>query len=149
MDTLFGLPAHPLIVHFPIVAIPTLAVVAILVALRTSARERYGLAVIAFGIVTTIATFLAAASGTSLAEDVGKVEAISSHQRHGETLRLLVLSVTVLLTFQTLDLRKRGVQHDALAKFLSIAIIIAAVLSVVWTVLTGHSGAESVWGFLS
>jgi len=149
MDTLFGLPAHPLIVHLPIVAIPTLAVVAILVALRTSARERYGLAVIAFGIVTTIATFLAAASGTSLAEEVGKVESISSHQQHGETLRLLVLLVTILLILQVVDLRKRGPQRDATARFFSLAIIIAAVLSVVWTVLTGHSGAESVWGFLS
>ncbi len=149
MDSLFGLPAHPLLVHLPIVAIPVLSILAIVMALKPSVRERYGPGVIVLAVITTITTFLAAASGTSLAEDVGKVEAIAEHQQHGETLRLLVLLLTLMVIAQTIDTRRRGHQRDVASTLLAVAVLASAVLSVVWVVRTGHSGAESVWGFLS
>ena len=71
MLRLFGLPAHPLLVHFPVVAIPTLSLVALIMAIRPAFRERYGIAISLLGVVTTIATFLAAASGEALSDEFG------------------------------------------------------------------------------
>lgn len=149
MDSLFGLPAHPLLVHFPVVAIPVLAILAIVMVLRQSVRERYGTAAIVLGVITTIATFLAAASGTALAEDVGKVETITEHREHGETLRVLVLLLTLMLIIQAGDIRRRGQQRDTASTLMAIGVLASAVLSVIWVIRTGHSGADSVWGFLS
>jgi hypothetical protein len=49
LDTFHGLPAHALIVHFTVVALPTAALAGIVVALWPWARRRFGLLV---GLVT-------------------------------------------------------------------------------------------------
>ena len=42
MDTIAGLPAHPLFVHLAVVAIPLTAVLAILASIWPAARRRLG-----------------------------------------------------------------------------------------------------------
>ena len=144
-----GLPAHPLLVHVPVVAIPTMAIFAITLAIRPTFRQRYGVALIAFGLFTTIMTFLAAASGASLAEDVAKVDLIAEHRGHGETLRLIVLGLWLTTVVRVVQSRRDGDRKDPAAFVVGLGVVVLAVLSVIWAVRTGHSGADSVWGFLT
>ncbi|HST67259.1 MAG TPA: hypothetical protein VLM05_18935 [Mycobacteriales bacterium] len=55
LDTFHGLPTHALIVHFTVVALPTAAIGAIIVALWPWARRRFGVLV---GLLTIVAVAL-------------------------------------------------------------------------------------------
>jgi hypothetical protein len=55
LNTFHGLPTHALIVHFTVVALPTAAITAIIVALWPWARRRYGVLV---GLLTIVAVAL-------------------------------------------------------------------------------------------
>lgn len=148
MLRLFGLPAHPLLVHFPVVAIPTLSLVALIMAIRPAFRERYGIAISLLGVVTTIATFLAAASGEALSDEFGFTdEVIGDHRSLGETLRLFVLGLTVTVVALT-AFGRRGNDNEKSPAVLPLGVItfVFAALSLVWTIRTGHAGASSVWG---
>jgi len=148
MLRLFGLPAHPLLVHFPVVAIPTLSLVALIMAIRPAFRERYGIAISLLGVVTTIATFLAAASGEALSDEFGFTdEVIGDHRSLGETLRLFVLGLTVTVVALT-AFGRRGNDNEKNPAVLPLGVItfVFAALSLVWTIRTGHAGASSVWG---
>lgn len=148
MSRLFGLPAHPLLVHFPVVAIPTLSIVALFIALRPSFRERYGLATIVLGVVTTIATFLAASSGESLSDEFGFTDdIIGEHRSLGETLRLFVLGLTVAIIALVAAARRANEERRSPAVLpLGILTLAFSALSLVWVIRTGHAGASSVWG---
>lgn len=148
MSRLFGLPAHPLLVHFPVVAIPALSIIALFIAFRPSFRERYGLPTVLLGVVTTIATFLAAASGESLSDEFGFTdEVIGDHRSLGETLRLFVLGLTVTI-IGVVAAARRVSEGDRSPAVLPLGVLVLAfsALSMVWVIRTGHAGASSVWG---
>jgi len=148
MLRLFDLPAHPLLIHFPIVAIPTLSIVAVVMALRPSFRKRYGITVALLGVVTTIATFLAVSSGQALSEEFGFTdEIIGTHRQLGETLRILVLGVTITVISMAALSRRENIDSKHPASLLSsVGALALAALSMIWVIRTGHEGASSVWG---
>ncbi len=51
MDTLFGLPAHPLLVHIPIVLLPLAAIGVIVMLIKPEWHRRYRWVVLAMGVV--------------------------------------------------------------------------------------------------
>lgn len=147
MLRLFDLPAHPLLIHFPIVAIPTLSIIAVVMALRPTFRTRYGIAATLLGLLTTVATFFAASSGQALSEDFGLTEEfIGKHQSLGETLRIFVLGLTITVLSMTAVERRIAESRHPAAILSSVGAIALAVLSLVWVIRTGHEGARSVWG---
>lgn len=146
---IFGLPLHPLVVHFPVVAIPTLAILGLVMAVAPGFRKRYGVAALILGIVTTVVTFFAATTGNSLNEDLGfSDDFIGLHRRRGDLLRLFVLGLTLSLgAMFGVSRREASSRMDPLTVLTSVLVVAFAVLSTLWTVLTGHSGADAVWGF--
>jgi len=148
METIFDLPAHPLMVHFPAVAIPVLAISSSALVFLPRERERYGVVVMALAVLTVVSTFLAANSGQSLADGLNYPESqIGVHRQFGETLRwfVLILGVSTIAlltragTKRSADFAARG------AMLVRSAVLISALLSVVWAVRTGHEGAKSAW----
>jgi hypothetical protein len=69
IDQIFGLPAHPLFLHVPVIFPPILAVVSILFALRARARQQHGLLWAAFAVVALAATVLAAGAGAAFMDN--------------------------------------------------------------------------------
>src|SRR3954452_24462816 len=67
IHTAFGLPAHPLILHVPVVFVPLLGLAAIALAIRP--RERFALPVAAFSVVTLAATLLTVGAGEAFKDD--------------------------------------------------------------------------------
>jgi len=148
METIFDLPAHPLMVHFPAVAIPILALAAIALVFLPKARVQYRLLVIVLAVVTIVATFLAAKSGQALADGLNyPASQISDHRELGEMLRWFVL----ILGLSTIGMlthvgTERGARLPAKAAVtIKAVVLLSAVLSLVWAVRTGHEGAKSVW----
>src|SRR3954467_4844929 len=65
----FGLPAHPLIIHVPVIFIPILGLAVIASAIWPARLERYAPALAAFAVVANAATLLAVGAGDAFRED--------------------------------------------------------------------------------
>ncbi len=149
IDTLFGLPAHPLIVHAAVVLLPIAAIGLIVVALVPKARRHYAPVVFALALVATVAVGLAQQSGESLEGQVEKTEQVEEHTAQGETVLPWAIAVTIVSAAVAAEpyLRDRlgKVSPKVVAGVLISASVIAGV-GATWTVIeVGHSGATSVW----
>jgi hypothetical protein len=103
MDTVFGLPAHPLLVHVPIVMLPLAAIGVIVMIIRPQWHRRYRWAVLVLGAVGTLGAILAASAGEELERRIEAVEgadAASSWEHHaelGDTARGVAIAFFVVL----------------------------------------------------
>lgn len=138
-----GLPLHPLVVHFPIVLVillPIVAGVALWAIRRGAAPRRAWLAPLAVGLALTVSAFVAVRTGSAQedrVEDVVSERAIHTHEEAGE--RLLVLS-GVLVLVAAAGLAKGTIGHAG--RLLSTA---GAVALVAAGVQVGHSGGQLVY----
>jgi len=146
MESIFELPAHPLMVHFPVVAIPLLSLVAIVLVARPSMRSSWRWFAIGLGVVTAAATILAASSGEALAELLDSEEFVETHESLGKTLRIFVVGLAGSLIALVLLARDEAAARRRLGAGLGAITILFALLSIVWTVRTGHEGAKLTWG---
>jgi uncharacterized membrane protein len=146
MEKLFGLPAHPLLVHLPIVLIPVVAIVAIALSCNRSWRQRFGIALIVMSAVSCVAMFLAKESGEKLFEYMNKAPAIERHESLADTAMLLTFFLFLaIVALVVLHRRKITKPRSPLSVGVSTITILASVLTVVATIQTGHEGAKVTW----
>ncbi len=149
ITTLFGLPAHPLLVHIPIVLLPLVGVGAIVIAVSPRARRRFGTAVLALAGVAFIGTLLAAGSGESLVESVDSSAALRKHVDLAEAMRplafVLLLAIGGVVVVDHLTRRGKPLPRWT-GTALGVATIALAVVTTGWLVAVGHNGAEATWG---
>ena len=143
-EEVWGLPLHPLVIHAVVVLVPLTAVGAVIMALRPRFTKRFGVIVVIGAIVSTVSAFLAKQSGETLA----RTRPVSGeHVMAGEVVPLPVLGFAVLLTvFWLFD---RGVPGNRVRpvwlKLLAVVVVAAAVACTYLVVISGHTGALSVW----
>ena len=157
MERIFGLPAHPLFVHVPIVLIPLVCIGAIAIAIRSSLRRRFGWIFVAASALMVVATLLAVSSGEAFDDLTGNAEPIDRHRDLAEMSRLLVFALFIAVLALVLVGRYRdrsGASGAAGATVawmkpvmtaLAIVTVAAAVSSTVWIARTGHEGTKVVW----
>ena len=157
--SIFGLPAHPLIVHATVVMVPLAAFAVLLHTFVPAARTRLGLttplaALVAVGLVP-----LSTSSGEALQQQVGHSALIQRHTELADGLLPWVIGllvVAVLLTVRdrlarrTRDATATAPARRSLDLVLRPAVIgLLAVVAVVGTtqqvVRIGHSGAQAAW----
>ncbi len=153
LTSIFGLPAHPLFAHIPVVLIPLAAIGAVAM-LWPSVRDRIGWVVVGLVFVAGISTQLAVDSGQGLQEYVRETQLMKDHVRMGENIRPWVLLMFLALLGVMLvarAARRRGAAPEGRDP-LRIAGISLAVLSILfsgmaiyWTYKIGHSGSKAVW----
>jgi hypothetical protein len=149
INTLFGLPAHPLIVHAAVVLLPIAALGLIVVALVPKARRHYAPVVVVLALAATVAVGLAQQSGESLEDSVQRTELVREHTSQGETVLPWAIAVTIVSALVAAEPYVR----DRLGKVspkVATGVLVGASLIVgvgaTWTVIdVGHSGATSVW----
>ncbi len=143
MDSIFfslgGLPIHPLIVHIAVVILPFGAVALISSIYSTKVREKFAVLTLWAIGVGTIATYIAKESGEALAEEFGNPE------KHADYGSLLFSASLALIAFSLNWHGSRKNPERKLHKFLGHFSALLAVVVIVLTVLTGHSGAAAVW----
>lgn len=147
INSLFGLPAHPLIVHAPLVFIPLLAVAIVALVLRPSWRERGGPVLAVCAVSVFGLCMLAAGSGEQLQARVVDTAAVEHHAELGDQLRLIsaLLAAAIVGWVGAMHLRSR---HRLIARAVvplaALAVVLGGVATV-WDVRTGHAGAKAVW----
>ncbi|HAP74692.1 MAG TPA: hypothetical protein DCR14_01245 [Acidimicrobiaceae bacterium] len=160
-DTIGDLPAHPLMVHVPVVLLPLATIGVIAMTVRPHLVRSFGWLVTALAGIGFVGTVLAASSGESLEDDYRESgmaisDTLRDHGEMGETVRLLALLFFVIVLGWMLFLRwRRKVgEEQATAKarkprhiaavLAALAIVSGSVATVTMT-LTAHNGAKSVW----
>lgn len=161
LEKIFGLPAHPLLVHMPVVIIPLAGIIAIVFAFKTEWLDRYGWGLVVLSGLGAFGGILAAGSGEAL-EDMQRragetmTAAAEDHFELGETARnvgilffLVVLAVVAIRWYA----RKRGATEGAwkavgskgAAVVMAVALVLSAGAATYSISKAGHQGAELVW----
>jgi uncharacterized membrane protein len=159
-DKLFDLPAHPLLIHAPIVLLPIAAIVTIVLFVKPTWRATAGWWPLALLAVVVVLMFGAKESGEALidaydrANGEGAVD-IDQHQSLAETTFVMTLVWLVVLAALTVIEQVERLRTGALAAVASNATVrqilsglaaLIGVLATVWLIRTGHEGSTSVWG---
>lgn len=147
MDLVFGIPAHPLIVHAAVVLVPLAAFGVIVLSLVQRWRSKYSglvalLAAVAAGVMP-----LASESGEALARRVEFTDATTKHLELGETGTAAGIAVLVAALAIWWLQRNRGTKltRGIVGKLVPVLAIALALGATAQIVRIGHSGAESVW----
>ncbi|RKQ36810.1 DUF2231 domain-containing protein [Kocuria tytonis] len=149
-----GLPAHPLLVHLSVVAAPLGALLLLLWALVP--RWRRGLRATTVGVnaVALLASVIAKSTGEALLPAMGLSEhAPGQVGPHAQYADLLVVAVGLALgasaclyAAERWLTPERFARRDTLLLVLRVLAMGFAVFALVMTALTGHAGAQLVWG---
>ena len=147
-DLIAGLPLHPLASHLPVVLVPLVALAALAMSYWPSFSRKYGLPVLGLALIAQLSLFVAKVSGESFQERLTvKVE---RHQSYGEIAPFTFIPLLVLLFIRyRMDKTGPGIGSSAVRRMVSILLALSAILALVYIFLTGHSGAESVWGWVA
>ena len=146
MDKIFGLPAHPLMVHLPVVLVPLVAIGAILLAVKKSWRGRFGRVLVVASFVSCVALVLAKQSGEALFVRMNQAPDIARHQNFADTTLILALLLFVAIVGMAVMHHRDGNRKTSkVALIMSVASIAFGVLAMVGTIATGHEGAKVTW----
>jgi uncharacterized membrane protein len=157
LNEIAGLPAHPLLLHVPVVLIPILSGATIALMVRPDWRRRYGMAVAILGVVALVFTILTASAGEAFraSRPIFASSALDEHAELGDQLKaVMALFVGGLVVFLAADLRHGPEVLDKLARLLHrpgmerltrVGLSALALVALVWVVRTGHEGAEVAW----
>ena len=150
MESLFGLPSHPLFVHLPVVAVPAAAVVAVVLAISPPHRRRLSGWLAGLTTVGFVATFMAKESGEAfngvLEDRIGDLA--DDHQQLGEQTMVLVGLFFLASVMTALLERFASIDDTALripATVLAAGAALLGLAASVWMIRTGHEGARIVW----
>jgi uncharacterized membrane protein len=160
LDQLFGLPAHPLLVHMPVVIIPLTLLLAIAAVAWRRGRSVLSLVVAGAATVGMLGAQLAVMSGEPLEERVAENSLIEQHAELGEgarTFAILVFLIAVAYVVREwrgriplpgVDRVRALVAPRAIGIALAVALIASSALTTVWVVRAGHAGADATWSDL-
>jgi hypothetical protein len=149
LNDLFGIPAHPLVVHAAVVLLPIAAIGTAIVAAVPKARRHYAPVVFGVALLATIAVGLAQQSGESLEHRVTENVLVEEHTEQGESVLPWAIAVTAIAgavaIADPLCKRLARVPGNAITAVL-IATALLAGSGATWTVIrVGHSGAKATW----
>lgn len=150
-----GLPLHPLLVHAVVVLIPLTVVAVLLTQFWPAARRRLGIVTPLAALAVLVLVPLTVAAGRSLAELVGPLPKVQTHQHYGQMLLPWVIALFVVAAAQYAWFRW-GVKRNrdsrgalaAVPVLLATASIVVAIGTVILVVVIGDTGARAVWGGL-
>ena len=134
IERAFGLPAHPLLIHVPLVFVPILG----LAALAVAATDRYASPVAIFAVVTFSFTLLAAGAGEAFLESRdAQLRADPTMEDHEDagTCCASWSSRSRSRLVGMLFAQAAGVRLRAL-------VVLLALVAIFYTFRTGHLGAE-------
>jgi hypothetical protein len=149
VNTINGLPAHVLFVHFIVVLAPLTAILAIVCAVWAAARRRLVWLVLALATVTVVLTPLTTDAGEWLEKKVGRSPLLHVHTELGDTMiyyAVGLLAAAVLLAAIHVREGRGRVLKPAVSWLLAGIVIVASVATAVQVYRIGDSGAIATWG---
>lgn len=150
IKSLFGLPAHPLIVHAAVVLLPLAALLVVVVALVPRWRRVGAPLALALALVSTVSVGLAQQSGEALEDYVQRTETVQDHTRQGDEVLPWAILVTIaagaVLVADPLRRRWGRPSAKVTTALVGLLAVAAGVGATVTVIQVGHSGATAVWG---
>lgn len=148
-STIFGLPAHPLVVHAVVVLVPLAALSGLTVAVWPAARARYAPHALAVATLALISVPLATSTGENLESQVRDSALVQRHTGMAEGLlpfvALLWLALAALVAARVLRDSRNLDWARYLAGGAAVVVVAGAVASGVQVVRIGDSGARAAW----
>jgi uncharacterized membrane protein len=157
LETLAGLPAHPLLLHVPVVLVPVLSGATVALLAKPEWRRRYGIAWAVVALVAMAFTVLAAGAGEAFraSRPIFASPALNEHAELGDQLKAIVVMLSAGIVGVVLADRLHGpgllgrlarfAHRPPLFRLIKVGLALLAVLALVWVVRTGHSGARVAW----
>jgi hypothetical protein len=149
IEELFGLPAHPLVVHAAVVLLPLAAVATIVCAAVPRARRAYAPVALGLALVATVAVGLAQGSGEELEEQVDETRLVEEHTEHGEQVLPWAIADTLAAAAVTAIPALSRRRPDLPARTVTAVVVAGSLVAGVgatWTIVdVGHSGAKATW----
>lgn len=149
MSVIDGLPGHILLNHFVVVLGPLTAILAILCAVWSVARQRLIWLTLVLAVATLILTPLTISSGDWLYVKLGSPPVVDQHGQLGATLVYIVaalaVTVTALAVIHLRQARGRTVK-TAVRAVVAVLVVVAATGTLVQTYRVGETGARAAWG---
>jgi hypothetical protein len=155
LDTVGGLPAHPLLAHVVAIFMSLTALLAFLMVVWPAARPRAGGAALFVATGTLLAIPLTTSAGGWLQQHVMGSEPLSRHVALGGQLVLWSALLTIaMVAWWTLHTPLFADEVSALPPVIRLsAVVVAGAATLLfasiaaWSVVQiGHTGAEAVWG---
>ncbi|WP_427173582.1 hypothetical protein [Arthrobacter sp. 92] len=155
MFEIAGLPAHILLVHGVVVLAPLAGLGAILYAAWARARQylAWPLGVLSLGLVPL--SLLTAQAGEQLEKIRPASALVHEHAEQGDVLKyvavifFLVVAAMLVITYEPVGRRIRFLgglrEHRAIHLMVLVAGVVVGLLFLYQSIVTGHSGAVSVW----
>lgn len=145
-DTIAGLPVHPLVLHLFVVLGPLTAVAALVVAFVPRWRPIMTWPLSIAAALTAVSAFVTKESGEALEHRVEETALVERHAELGDVAGALGVAFAVLTLLVVLVVWRRQTLPVWLQSVGAVLVGLTAVALIVVIVLTGHSGAVSVWG---
>lgn len=143
LDTVGGLPVHPLVVHFVVVILPLAALAQVVIVVVPRWRRQWAIPILVALVASTVATFFARGSGDELAGHVGTP---NTHVQWANLMTPAAVALTIVAAALVLLQRRGRAASRGLVVGAQVVSAALAVAVVVLTALAGHSGAQAAWG---
>lgn len=143
-----GLPLHPLVIHVSVILVPLVALGGLVMSYLPSFSRRYGKGIFLLALVAQGSLFLSKLTGQALTNIMEKD--MGRHADLGEIAPFVTLPMVALI-YLRLRMDRSGSTFGSilLRRLTSIALIVASLASIAVVTLVGHSGAQSVWGWIA
>ncbi|MGZ8177954.1 DUF2231 domain-containing protein [Williamsia sp. SKLECPSW1] len=154
MDSINGIPAHPLYVHFAVSFILLLAVLGIVTVAWPAARRKLGIIVPIVGLIAVIITPITTSAGEALEKTTPPNPELEHHTELGGAMIYWVapLFVAVVLYWAlqgplVMERMPRVPAGALRVSTIALAVVTVALSigAIYWVYITGDSGAQSVW----
>jgi glucan phosphoethanolaminetransferase (alkaline phosphatase superfamily) len=151
INSLFGLPAHPLVVHAAVVMLPLAAILTLVVAIWPGSRKWWAPLALGLAFVSTFAVGLAQQSGEQLQEQVKNTQLVRDHAAMGQTVFPWAVAVTIMaaivVAIEPLSRRYPNTKLKGRGAHIALVVVTAVVASgAMYTIIqVGHSGAKATW----
>lgn len=149
LETLFGLPAHPLFVHAAVVLVPLAALATLVVAFVPRARQHYAPIALALAVVGFVSLGLTQGSGEALEHNVVETDLVEAHAEQGESALPFAIGIVVaaagIAALGLIERKAPRVPQKALVLGLGALAVVSSVGGIYKIVEIGHSGAKAAW----
>lgn len=149
MRTIFGLPAHPLLVHLAVVLVPVTAIAVVVAVIRPVWRRRYHLPLFVMSVVGLLSIFVARNTGEQMYIWMNRDPPVAHHRNLANgalVFMLLFTAATGAMAFvERRAIASSGGSHRTATTVTSALAVVTAILVTIWVVRTGHEGARLTW----